>query len=132
MDFASKQERRSAENVVPLINIVFLLLIFFMLAGSFRPVEPFAVELPGAPASETEPPAREIPVLSVGASGELALDGRKLRAGELDASLAALSRDDSLQLRADAHLPARHLLPLLERLRDAGVAELDLVVSDAR
>ena len=132
MDFASKKDRRSAENVVPLINIVFLLLIFFMLAGTLRPVEPFAVDLPGAPVSEIGPPAREIPVLSVGASGELALDGRKLHEDELDASLASASRDDSLQLRADAHLPARHLLPLLERLRNAGVTELELVVSDAR
>ena len=135
MDFASNRHRRSAENVVPLINVVFLLLIFFMLAGSLRPVEPFPVELPEASSGELEPGERdteETSVLFVGADGELALDGRRLDEDALVASLASRSGDDSLQLRADARIPAWRFLPLLDRLRDAGVAELELVVSDDR
>ena len=137
MNFASKRERRSAENVVPLINIVFLLLIFFMLAGSLRSVEPFAVDLPEVSSTEREPEEQgrqvgEASVLFVGANGELALDGQRLDEDALVASLSARSGADSLQLRADARIPARRFLPLLDRLRDAGVAELDLVVSDDR
>ncbi len=133
MNFASQKQRRPVENVVPLINIVFLLLIFFMLAGSLRPVEPFAVELPKA-AGEREPAERgaEGSVLFVAANGELALDGQRLDEAALLAALAARSGDGSLQLRADARVPARRFLPLLGRLRDAGVAELELVVADDR
>ena len=131
MDFAPTRDRRPVENVVPLINIVFLLLIFFMLAGTLRRAEPFAVELPEAPTSEVEP-ARETPVLSVGASGELSLDGRKLDEDALVTWLGTRPRAVSLQLRADARVPARRFLPLLDRLRDAGVVELELRVSDAR
>jgi biopolymer transport protein ExbD len=130
--------------VVPLINIVFLLLIFFMLAGSLRSVEPFAVELPKASSSEHEPQGKEgekqqqqkgeeeASVLFVGANGELALDGRRLDEDALVASLSARSGGDSLQLHADARIPARRFLPLLDRLRGAGVTELELVVSDER
>ena len=140
MNFASNRHRRSAENVVPLINIVFLLLIFFMLAGSLRSVEPFVVELPKASPSEHEPREEKqekkgeqrASVLFVGVNGELALDGRRLDENALVASLSARTGGDSLQLRADARIPARRFLPLLERLRDAGVTELELVVSDER
>jgi biopolymer transport protein ExbD len=137
VNFASKKQRRPVENVVPLINVVFLLLIFFMLAGSLRPVEPFAVELPQA-AGEREAAERgaeieaEGSVLFVAASGELALDGQRLDEATLLTALAARSGDSSLELRADAGIPARRFLPLLGRLRAAGVAELELVVADDR
>lgn len=45
------QARR--ENVVPLINIVFLLLFFFLLTGTLRAPEPFPVELPDTRGSST-------------------------------------------------------------------------------
>ena len=34
------------ERVLPLINVVFLLLIFFMLAGQFASADPFRIEPP--------------------------------------------------------------------------------------
>ncbi len=117
--------------MVPLINVVFLLLIFFMLTGTLRRAEPFAVELPGVREGELRP-TREARSLSISAQGELALDGRSLTADELASALAADPRDDPLQLRADAHLTARVFVPLLDRLREAGVAQIELVTLDAR
>ena len=116
---------------MPLINVVFLLLIFFMLTGTLRRVEPFAVELPGSREGELRPTDADR-LLSVSAQGELALDGQSLTTDELVSALAADPRDDPLQLRADARLTARTFVPLLDRLREAGVAQVELVTLDAR
>jgi biopolymer transport protein ExbD len=89
------------------------------------------VELPGVREGELRP-TREARSLSISAQGELALDGRSLTVDELASALAADPRDDPLQLRADAHLTARVFVPLLDRLREAGVAQIELVTLDAR
>ena len=38
------RHNRSDDNIVPMINIVFLLLIFFLLAGTLSPRPPFELE----------------------------------------------------------------------------------------
>jgi biopolymer transport protein ExbD len=42
------------ENLIPLINIVFLLLIFFMVAGQFKTAQSGAVQLPSSSQSKVE------------------------------------------------------------------------------
>ena len=77
MEFATREKRPVRENVVPLINVVFLLLIFFMLTATLRPPESIEVELPAlAATARTEP--EEWPVVLLGADGRLALDGEPL------------------------------------------------------
>lgn len=130
MEFAVQRRRRPAENIVPLINVVFLLLVFFMLTGSLRPPAPLEIELPrDVESSRPVPRANEIPVLMLSATGELALDGRAV---SLEGALGALAEaSPSLALHADARVPARVLLPLLLRLEDAGVEQVDLVTRHA-
>ncbi len=130
MQLRPRRTRRTTENVVPLINVVFLLLVFFMLTGTLAPPSPLEVELPRAegPFLDTEPDP-DTPVLTLSASGVLALAGDPLTG-------PALSRRDLVEalgagavaLRADARTPARILLPLLDDLEQAGVAQIDLVI----
>ena len=120
MEFATREKRPVRENVVPLINVVFLLLIFFMLTATLRPPESIEVELPAlAATARTEP--EEWPVVLLGADGRLALDGEPLE------TLAGSSPAERIELRADARVPARILLPLLEQLEHAGVREVEVV-----
>ena len=46
-----RAQRPSEENVLPLINIVFLLLIFFMIAGALSVTAPFELDPPAARAT---------------------------------------------------------------------------------
>ena len=72
MDFADHDRQRPKLNIAPLIDVVFLLLIFFMLAGSF--VERTAIDLSipsnQAPTSATAEPL----VVDVGLSGRFRAD----------------------------------------------------------
>ena len=61
MRFQARRPNRSEENILPLTNIVFLLLIFFMLAGRLSAADPFRIDLPVS-ASQAEASERTIVV----------------------------------------------------------------------
>ena len=67
-----RRQRTSEENVLPLINIVFLLLIFFMIAGALSASAPFELDPPTARAADKAPaPTGGI---SIAADGRIALE----------------------------------------------------------
>ena len=128
MNFATPRRTRPRENVVPLINVVFLLLIFFVLAGTLRPPEPNPLQLPTTTSGSPTRMQHTLPVLALDAAGRVFRDGRSLSPSEI----RSLRAPDGLELRADRGVPARVLLPLLEALEEAGVARLELVTQRVR
>ncbi|GAB4357553.1 MAG: hypothetical protein Kow00114_09150 [Kiloniellaceae bacterium] len=129
----STRKAGSEERILPLINVVFLLLIFFMLAGRLTAAAPFDVAPPhsaaaGAPQKAEDGRPREAVIL-LAADGRLALDGTPLDAAALQAALAerlAARPDLPVHLKADGDAEAAAVVALMERLRDAGVARLQL------
>ncbi|MCC6001904.1 MAG: biopolymer transporter ExbD [Pararhodobacter sp.] len=113
------RRRTARESVLPMINVVFLLLIFFLMTAQIEPAAPFALTPPEGEGTPGTPTPR---VLWVSAAGELAFDDQR---GE--AALAALAADPGpALLRADAGLPAAELAALLARLGALGVTEITL------
>lgn len=115
-------------RVLPLINIVFLLLIFFMVAGTLSASDPFDV----APAASARAPAvaPEGAEVLLGRDGRLALDSREMSEAALLDQIArrvAAAPGLTLRLRADGAVPAVDLVALMGRLRAAGLAEITLV-----
>lgn len=123
MNFApSRPRRRTSENIVPMINVVFLLLIFFLISAQFTAPDPFDVTPPDS-LSEANQPVSD--TLFVAADGTLGFEG-----ATNDAALARLAIRDPekpLYLRADTALPARDLATLLPRLARLGVRDTRLV-----
>ncbi|HET8729197.1 MAG TPA: biopolymer transporter ExbD [Alphaproteobacteria bacterium] len=118
------------DSILPLINVIFLLLIFFMLAGTFAVPDALTVEPPRS-VSETAAGTGPLVVL-VTADGRVALDGEIVDSGTLDALLAARLDDGvELQVKADGAAPARHVLPVLEAAQRAGADRLRLITGAA-
>ncbi|MHA6324358.1 ExbD/TolR family protein [Roseivivax sp. CAU 1753] len=113
-----RRRRTARETVVPMINVVFLLLVFFLLTAQIAPAPPFDLTLPEASAEAAE---RSTGPLYVAADGRLALGD--LRGA---AALAAAAMAGAVHLEADAALPARDLARLLARLADAGATEITI------
>ena len=125
--------RETGENVVPLINVVFLLLIFFMLAGQISRSDPFPLE---PPESASEDAAREAAArtLYVAADGRVALGGETLA---LDAVAEAVGRLPApirarLRLKSDQDAPARRVMAVLERAQAGGARQVDLLTVAGR
>lgn len=124
----SRRKGNDDEAVMPLINIVFLLLIFFMIAGKLSAADPFEIS---PPASSSSVNAETGPLtLLVGQNGELALNGDVLEEKDLQAELSArLAADPDLVLRikADGGAKATDVIEIMEIIRDAGSQELNLL-----
>jgi len=127
MEFTRPRRRHSGLDLTPLIDVVFLLIVFLILTANFQQPS-LSLDLPGG---SSEDDARERVVLvELDASGNLALDGvpveRAAFAGELDAALEQLDQR-AVRLLADEHVEYGALLPIIEEIRAAGASAVDLV-----
>ncbi|ANB35295.1 biopolymer transport protein ExbD [Rhodovulum sulfidophilum] len=110
------------ESIVPMINVVFLLLIFFLMSARLVPPAPFEAEPPRADGAE--PAAGEM--LHLSAAGDLAFGAARGEA--VFAALAARPEAAGpLVIRADAGVEAAALARLAARLTAEGRGPLRLV-----
>lgn len=119
-----------SETIIALIDVVFFLLVFFMLIGRMDATAPFETRPPIAQ-SGRDMPAGGI-TLAIAASGALALDGDEIRKQDLAATLTAqLAQDPDLRLRINAHRAAelRHVLPYVTQAEGLGLRDVVLVVT---
>lgn len=89
-------------NLASLIDVIFVLLLFFVVTTSFSRPTQLKVELPEA-VSGTPPEATETKPLelAIDASGHYALNGQNLVKNDLDTLMAALQKESG----GDANLP---------------------------
>lgn len=129
MHFEPPRPSNHDERVLPLINIIFLLLIFFMIVGRLSTVEPFELEPPKS-ASEAPADLDDQINLSMSADAEVALNGELIALEILEARLSALLDKEPkppLQLKADGNAKAEDVLLLLDRVRAAGGEKMHLI-----
>ena len=124
MNFRKTSCVSEKENIVPMINIVFLLLIFFLITSSLvpRPVE--IIERPfGLSDSDVEDPN----YLFITGSSEIIYLGQT---GEIAWNLIKKSEPTTLTIEADRNLAAKKFISLLNKLNDMNILHLEMIVSD--
>ena len=132
MDFADHERPRPTLNIAPLIDVVFLLLVFFMLASTF--IEPQAIDLvlPGRAAPQTAPTTEPL-VVDVTPAGQIRLNGLVLSLDQLDSEIAGRLRettDGGVTVRADAAVAVQLLVSVMDRIRAAGAANIKLATPE--
>ncbi len=130
MRLRRRPRRDSPETIVALIDVVFFLLVFFLLVGRMDATAPFEVT-PAEAATGVDMPGGGITV-AVGADGALALDGIAVtEAALLDGIARRLVADPQGLVRLNAHRMARlrDVLPLVARIEALGAADVALVVT---
>lgn len=118
------QRRSRAEPIIPMINVVFLLLIFFLLSASLAPPEAVEVTPPQADANA---PADPLTPLLISADGRLGYAGAMGEA--VWPAIAAREGAMPLPVRADAALSAAVLARVLGRLAQISDAPIALIVT---
>jgi len=115
-------------GMTPLIDIVFLLLIFFMLTSRFVVQEGIQIDLPVTDRSHTLPAAKTHRI-TVQAEGMLVMDGRAMTLREMDRYLR--EQDPAFfgthfEIQADKHVTVQIVISLLEMLRNKGASRVTL------
>ena len=127
MDFKGRARIHSHLDIAPLIDIVFLLLVFFMLTSTFLVPEAIELELPESSTSAVTD-TRAITV-SLNQKGQLALNGESIELADLQLAIKALLKQDdsvSITLKSDARTEVQQLLKVMDEIRAAGGRNLAL------
>ena len=132
MRFRQKTHRTTSDDdrILPLINVVFLLLIFFMLAGQLAATDPFAIEPPKSVSEGPNSPRDMVILVSV--DGRFALDGIEMTEDTVIAAAGqrlkdSQGKDAALRLKVDGGKAASDIVFLMRRLRKAGFRKLKLL-----
>lgn len=115
-------------ELTPLIDVVFLLLTFFILAAVLMVrVDVLGIRLPTLAAGtplQGPPPAS----LTVDATGSIAIDSQPLTTAELPDALARLAENNRpVVVAVDTTSPAGVLITVAEALRNSGVERFSVV-----
>lgn len=123
MEFSRPKPRRNSEAALPMINVVFLLLIFFLMSAQIVTPSPFEVTLPVAESGEN--PKTDLR-LHISADAAMVLSGN--RETDVWTELAATENphDATLLIQADAALPADELARILSRVSRLGFGQIQL------
>ena len=126
MKFPRRRRPGAAIELTPLIDVVFLLLIFFMTSTVFVRQSRLEINLP--PALGAAAPASAAPRLTIDAAGAYALNDEPLADGSpatLVAALrAAVGDQPRLVIAADAEAAHRTVVAALDAAAQAGIRQV--------
>jgi biopolymer transport protein ExbD len=133
-----RSDERVDINLTPLIDVVFLLLIFFMVSTTFDRHAKLKVELPEASAKMQQQQQDEPVVLSIDAKGNYFINDRQLVNTTLDTLKIALQKtvadkkDVSLVLRADANTPHQSVVRAMDAASQLGLTRLSIATIESK
>ena len=129
MNILTKQKKRArSPNLVPLINIVFLLLIFFMLTGTLKRSDIFDISPPES-STGADAEAPEL-VLLISKSNKLALNNQNIEFSELNTKLLNIIQEYPIQevlIKADGKANSGTLSKVINIMREAGIKRAAIV-----
>lgn len=129
MDLRPRPREEPEINLTSLIDVVLLLLVFFMVSTSFIKATEVRLQLPQADALPREEPAREIEII-VTASGDYFVDGQELvnrRPETLQRALQSVAgegRELPVTIRADARASHQSVVTAMDIVGRLGFSEI--------
>lgn len=127
MKFAVKKRRAPSIIIVSLVDILTILLIFFVVSTTFKRDQPeVQINLPEAKTATQAPAELEHAIVTVDQNDDIKLDGRAIGVDELENAVRDLpeTRKSSLALQADKKASFGTIIKVMDALKLAGVKNL--------
>jgi biopolymer transport protein ExbD len=121
-------------NLTPLIDVVFLLLIFFMVSTTFEHQSRIQIELPEATAEATTPDDESLEII-IDAQGRYFLGEQQVVNSELKTLMGAISKVVGERermpviIRADAKTPHQAVITALDATSQLGLTHISLATT---
>lgn len=131
MQFLKESEEEAGIGLTPLIDVIFLLLIFFMVTTTIiKPSKRLDIQLPEAKAASAK--TKRIPVsIELKRSGELYLNGKRVNLKTLETRLRELGKEGGKKtaiVRADRRLDYGRVVRILGICRASGYSDIGIAV----
>jgi biopolymer transport protein ExbD len=126
MRFKRNKEDEPGLGIAPLVDIVFLLLIFFMLTSHFDIASGIRINLPKAAHRVLEQEKENITLL-MDSSGKVYVEGKEIKDDELRNKLRLMvEKKDMIQLVLQADKEARHgrVVQIMDLAKNAGIRSI--------
>ncbi|VAX17035.1 Biopolymer transport protein ExbD/TolR [hydrothermal vent metagenome] len=130
MKFRRTEEEDYSLQLTPLIDVVFLLLIFFMVSTAFIDfTRKMDIDLPESSLGAT-PEQTKVFEIEMSVDGKIYLNGREVTLQSLPPALATASESTkrSAIIRADKKVNHGNVVKVMEICRDAEIADLGIAV----
>ena len=134
MNFRHRKKRNLEISITPMIDVVFLLLIFFMVTTTFNKNTALQITLPESGSKELVP--RKLLVLSIDSKSQYYLNEQPLadnKLSTLDFSLASVfkDKDQVLVINADALAPYQAVVNALDIAGRVGFVQITFATQQA-
>lgn len=134
MRFREKPRRRPVINITSLIDVLFLLLTFFLVTTTFIEQSALKVELPSMQNADRVQQEKRF-ILNVSKDGQMVFNGETIArdrlGGLLSGSAADVDASGGLILRADQGLPYGDVMGILDVIKGSGVKRFVIATDES-
>ncbi|HKJ50114.1 MAG TPA: biopolymer transporter ExbD [Gammaproteobacteria bacterium] len=126
-------EEEVSINLTPLIDVVFLLLIFFMVSTTFDTTSQLEIRLPEASENQAVEPPRKLNLL-INAKGRFFVNSRELTGNDSATLRAALmraleGRRMPIVIQSDADSPVQSLVTAMDVVGQLGLKQVSIATT---
>lgn len=128
LDDIHVDEEESEINLTPMLDVVFIMLIFFIVTASFIKEAGIDVNRPDAPVTESKPEDANI-LIMISANDEIFIDRRLIDPRAVRANIERLhaeNPDGSVVIQADMKSSNKTLVEVMDSSRSAGVYSISI------
>jgi len=137
MNIRPKQKEPLDVNITPLIDVVFLLLIFFMVSTTFKHESEITINLPEA-TSVSPPKEDNVIEIAIDSKGTYYIDKRQVVNTELKTVMRALEKiagdrkTPVILISADAQTPHQSVIVAMDAARKLGFVNLSIATKQSK
>jgi biopolymer transport protein ExbD len=131
MQFEGRKRTSNIPNLTPLIDIVFLLLVFFMLTSHFVQDKVINIDLPEASSGKTLEKTNPIEVV-INAKGHYLINDQLILAKQLETILAkklSHQKEKIVRIRADKTIDLGKAIIVFDAAQLAGASGVDIITT---
>lgn len=138
MNFRSKKREDVSVDLTPLIDVVFLLLIFFMVSTTFTKETHLEIDLPESSAEASSSDPVEIIEIVVSSSGSYSLNGKSLINNQLETLKRAIQKESKgdtqlpMIITADATVAHEYVVRAMDAAGQLGFSKLSITTKQAQ
>ena len=135
MNFQKKDEEEVGVNMTPLIDVVFILLLFFMVTTTFNRHSELRIDLPEA-SSESQPEQQKQLEIAIDATGTYYVNGTQMINTKAETLLLALrnaignDKEVPVSIRADAKTPHQSVITAMDAASKLGLTKMSIATTE--
>jgi len=128
MSLRSSRKRSPRVDVIPLIDVLMVLILFFLTSMQFQDIRALNVKLPKIDSAGSNKISNQL-VVSISKEGEYSLNGNEdnlKEIGKVFRSTAQLPRKPAVLVVADEDVPLKHVTEVVDLCRESGLDDFRL------